>query len=422
MRPHDLDVPSSFLDLCDVLLGSVVLEDALRDAAHALCQALGAERATVYVVRDDTWELESVALIGNVSRAIRVPIDSRSLAGHCAASGRAFIVPDAYGDLSEIAPELVFDGRWDKLNDFRTRDVLCAPVLHGQRLRGVIQVINSLDGGFGDAEILEARTVARVVAHALEHARLYEELANMKQLEKMKAGFMRVMVHELKSPVAASMTMIDAYRMLSGSAGGGLPPERTHSMIDRVGIRLGNMMTMIKDILDHSRVTSGGAIGEVKVVDVSHEVASAARSWIEQAEAKGIDLRFTVEPDVIPVRVDEQGFRMVVSNLISNGIKYTEHGYVQVSVWCEGPWARFSVRDSGIGIPEDDIPKLFREFFRASNARKKKIEGTGVGLAGVKQIVERFGGHLALTSVLDEGSTFTASLPLHVEKDEAELS
>ena len=112
------------------------------------------------------------------------------------------------------------------------------------------------------------------------------------------------------------------------------------------------------------------------------------------------------------MRFDTRGLQMVVSNLVSNGVKYTAAGCVTVTLCVEEEWARLAVRDTGMGIPAKDLPKLFQEFFRASNARQSKIGGSGVGLAGVKSLVERFGGQLALESQENVGSTFTLRLPL----------
>ncbi len=96
------------------------------------------------------------------------------------------------------------------------------------------------------------------------------------------------------------------------------------------------------------------------------------------------------------VRMDWQGYHLILSNLVSNAVKYTQAGSVEVSLRSQEPWAVLQIKDTGMGIPEADIPQLFNEFFRASNAKRSKIEGTGVGLAGVKELVERFGGELAL--------------------------
>ncbi len=113
------------------------------------------------------------------------------------------------------------------------------------------------------------------------------------------------------------------------------------------------------------------------------------------------------------VRFDSQGLSLVLSNIIGNAVKYTGEGSVKIKLSRQDEWAVIEVSDTGIGIPEADIPKLFGEFYRASNARKSNIPGSGVGLAGVKNIIERFGGRLELQSRENEGSIFSVYLPLY---------
>jgi signal transduction histidine kinase len=119
-------------------------------------------------------------------------------------------------------------------------------------------------------------------------------------------------------------------------------------------------------------------------------------------------------PDApVLVRIDVQGYHYILSNLVSNAVKYTLAGAVEVILRRAEPWAVLEVRDTGIGIPKEEIPKLFTEFFRATNARLSQMTGTGVGLAGVKELVERFGGELELESQVGKGSLFIVRLPLH---------
>ncbi len=122
-----------------------------------------ATATTVYLVLEETGELEANALVDNVNRIIRVPIRGSSLAGYCALSGRPFLVEDAYGDLSPISSELRFDRSWDEAHDFRTRDVMCAPAVCRGRTVGVVQVLNCLDGRFTPADLENLVEVARIV-------------------------------------------------------------------------------------------------------------------------------------------------------------------------------------------------------------------------------------------------------------------
>ncbi|MHC4561959.1 MAG: sensor histidine kinase [Planctomycetota bacterium] len=394
-------------NLYDRMIGEVHIPTVLREVADVVWERAGAERASVYLIDQATQELVSVAVIGNVARTIRVPISTTSLAGFCASAGRAFVVEDAYGDLSAIDPDLAFDSRWDKLNDFRTRDVMCAPATFKGEVVGVVQVVNSKQRPFTDADLPALEDVARLIGYALYHAKLYDDLATLKKLEQEKAQFMRLMAHELKSPLSAS-------KMLLGTLDAGAD-ERTAKVTERMGMRLDEMIDMIGDLLELAKAKSGEPMGDVTVLDLTAETAAECDNYREQADAKGLTVQVDLPDGPLAVRIDAKGCRLVLSNLLSNAIKYTLEGAVSVALSGDGEWAELAVTDSGIGIPEADIPKLFGEFFRASNAKKQKLPGTGVGLAGVKHMVERFGGHIELDSRENEGTTFTVRLPLHAE-------
>ncbi len=405
----DWRVNECFFQLYDHMLESPSLFEVMEQLRGIICSVMSAEATTVYLVRPETEELEASVLVHNVPRTIHIPIQQNSLAGYCAHSGESFLVPDAYGDLSGICPNLRFDSSWDKAHDFRTRDVMCAPAVAKGETVGVVQVLNSTGDPFNNEDLEALRSVARMVGYALHHARLYDDLSSLKQLQKEKAKFMLVMVHELKSPVAAAKMMQD---LLTHDL---VSEEEIPKTLDKMGARLDSLLHMITDILDLSGLSSGKVMGKIAVVDFGDALSDVAERYRDQAEAKG--LRYTIEPAdaPLPIRIDTKGLEIVFSNLISNAVKYTEKGSVRISMSVEKDTAVLRVRDTGIGIPKGEIPNLFREFFRASNAKAAKIEGTGVGLAGIKQLVERFGGELRLESEENAGSEFTVRLPVHSE-------
>jgi len=407
----DLVVNAQFFELYDRMIGDDIdIPSVLQQVADVVCQACNAERATVYLTNEDTMELESVAVIGNIAQSIRVPISARSMTGYCALTGRAFLVHDAYGDLSSIDARLCFDKTWDQLNNFRTRDVMCAPALFKERVMGVVQVINGKEQPFQQEQLLPLQSISRLIGYSLYHSKLYNDLASLKRLDKEKADFMRILVHELKSPVAAARTSIDII-----NNGYVSEPDDIIAFTKKASARLDQMGDMIGDILTLAKVKSGGTLGEVAVLDLVAETQNSLQLYQDQAREKGLSMEVSLHDGPVPVRFDSQGYRLVLSNLVSNAVKYTPKGAVFVRLIQKDSTAVLEVQDSGIGIPEADLPKLFREFYRASNAKRSNIQGSGVGLAGVKQIVERFGGELRLASRENMGSTFTVCLPLYQE-------
>lgn len=406
----ELAVQGSLLfELYEQMLGDVDIERVLQQTTDVVRQLFDADRATTYLVRQETQELESVVVIGNVSRRIRVPIRADSLAGYCALTGKSFIIPDAYGDLSGIDPQLRFDKSWDELNQYRTRDVMCTPTVFRDEVLGVVQVINSRGEAFQDADLLALQSAARFVGYALYHARLYDEVATLRGLEKEKAEFMRILVHELKSPITASKMLATSLLRY-----GNIHNEQVANALGRIQTRMEELLGLVEDVLHLSRIKAGRPLGEIVVCDLAAETETGCERYREEARAKDLDMAVNLPGSPVSVRVDLQGYSLILSNLVSNAIKYTPAGSVTVSLRQAEPWAVLEVQDTGMGIPKDEIPNLFTEFFRATNARRSKIEGTGVGLAGVKELVERFGGELELASQEGKGSVFTVRLPLYV--------
>ncbi len=397
-----------FFDLYDRMLGNVSIPDVLQDVTNVVCHDLKAERATIYLIDKETEELVSAALIGNVTQTIRVPIRESSLAGYCALTGKPFIVPDAYGDLSNIDSRLKFDQRWDSLNRFRTKDVMCAPATFKGEVLGVVQVINSKAGLFNKGCMDNLKSVSRLIGYALYHARLYDDLLTMKRLEKEKAEFMQIMVHELKSPAAAAKMMADVLKDTD------FHDPRIAELPIRISDRMDHLLNLAEEILVLAKVKSGEPLGKIEILDLANETRQVCTPYRDQAESKGMEFELDAGSKILPIRFDSQGLNLVLSNLLSNAIKYTPAGAVRVSVQEESGWAVLKVQDSGIGIPKEDVPRLFKEFFRASNAKQQQVQGSGVGLSGVKRIIERFGGNITLETRENSGSTFTVQLPISV--------
>ena len=411
MDLHRLVVHGQLFELYDQMLGEVDLVRVLQHTTQVVRQVLEAERATTYLVRPDTQELVSTAIVGNVSRTIRVPIREDSLAGYCALTGRSFVIPDAYGDLGSIDPRLRFDRSWDERNQFRTRDVMCAPAAFKGELMGVIQVINGRRRPFCETDLLPLQSVSRFVAYALYHARVHDELVTLKGLEREKAEFMRILVHELRAPVGASKSLAAVLRYVNREN------AELNSVLGRNEGRMDELLTLVDDILSLSQIKAGRPLGEIAVYDLVTETRTGCEPYLDEAKAKGLSLNFDLAASPVPVRIDLQAYQLILSNLVSNAIKYTPAGSIQVQLQAHGGWCVLRVKDTGMGIPEAEISQVSDEFYRASNARRSRIPGTGVGLAGAKELVERFDGELEVMSQENRGTTFTVRLPRFMGED-----
>jgi signal transduction histidine kinase len=180
--------------------------------------------------------------------------------------------------------------------------------------------------------------------------------------------------------------------------------------IDR---RLRSLHQMIGELLTIARTRDRSREIPDVVVDLRDLAEYAERTYREQAAGKGVEFRVVAEDDLPEVDSGADLLEQVIDNLVSNAIKYTpEGGEIEVRLARRGPEeVRIVVRDTGIGIPAADQENLFREFFRASNAKKLHAVGTGLGLTLVKQTVERHDGRLHLASQEGKGTTVVIDLP-----------
>jgi len=228
-----------------------------------------------------------------------------------------------------------------------------------------------------------------------------------KALGKRSAGILQA-AHELRSPAASIYNTLDV--LLQGYAGGA-PPEQVE-MLFLARDRAGAMLGMLNDCLNLGAMQNGEAKidpSPVQVVDVLWRVLPEMRI---KATLKGVDLSMDVSDSLPPVGAVEEHIAQLLSNLIGNAIKYTDRGgTVTVSLRQDADYVVGIVQDTGIGIPPQDIPHIFEEFFRAENAKQAEPYGSGLGLPIVNRVVRLYGGHIEVQSQLDEGTKFTFALP-----------
>ena len=181
------------------------------------------------------------------------------------------------------------------------------------------------------------------------------------------------------------------------------------SVAHRNALRL---LKLVNTLLDFSRIEAGrvqAAYEPVNLCELTTDIASVFRSAIEKA-----GLKFTVdcEPIPEPVYVDREMWEKIVLNLLSNAFKFTFQGEIAVRLRAAGKRVELSVQDTGVGIPEDQLTRVFERFHRIENTRARSHEGTGIGLALVQELVKLHGGHVMAESVYESGSTFRVTIPL----------
>lgn len=296
------------------------------------------------------------------------------------------------------------------------RTSVLAPLAHGDQLLGYLWIAGTAGPRhWSRTELSLIQHVCGNLAHGLVQGHLItaqrEVLSRLRELDRAKTDFVATVNHELRTPLTSITGYLEL--ILDGSAGD-VPPHMVQ-MLEIVGRNATRLNQLISDLLTISRSDAQASL-EVEEVDVADLLATVAAALAPAAAANDISMRLGPVATPLLVDGDKAQLEQVFTNLFSNAVKFTLPGGTvevlsDVISTDSGPQVRVKVRDNGIGIPESDIPKLFRRFFRASNATAAAIPGTGLGLAIVQDIVHQHGGELALDSQVGRGTTVTVRVP-----------
>ena len=239
---------------------------------------------------------------------------------------------------------------------------------------------------------------------------LFDAIARAEAANQAKRRFISVVSHEMRTPLNAIIGMADLLRdtALTREQADMLQTLRSSSRL---------MLAQVDDVLDFSKIEAGKLALEKTDFDVHALVNSTSRILAAQAAAKGLEIVVSIMPEVPPaLRGDPHHLRQVLVNLVGNALKFTEKGNVTVHVSSQSETAeqvrlKFSIRDTGIGIPPEAQAKIFESFTQADQSTTRRFGGTGLGTTIAKQLVELMGGRIGLESAVGLGSTFWFELP-----------
>lgn len=312
---------------------------------------------------------------------------------------------------------------WDRIEEdyrlIRIKEELEEAAKEGIRLwfplisRGMILAIFGIgqkeNGEYFNAKDMELLSnLISGATIALENIRLYELTQKLRELDEMKKDFVSSVTHELKSPLTAIQSCVDY--LLKKRAG-----DLTRGQMEYLVIIQNNsarLTRFISALLDIARIESAKIdlyLEETNLISLAQEIVMFFSPY---AGEKGIKIHLIAQPEIPPVQVDQDKIKQVLTNLLSNSIKFTEHGEILIRIEDEEGYVKIDVQDSGAGIPADAISKLFNKFYQVREThRVKHYGGTGLGLAIVKGIVEAHGGNINVESEVGNGTTFTIRLP-----------
>jgi signal transduction histidine kinase len=274
--------------------------------------------------------------------------------------------------------------------------------------RDLVQILNELE---------EKREQLEATNSKLERSNreLNEANAKLRELSAMKEEFLALTTHDLRSPLTVISGVINFFT--SGRLGD-LSPEQKN-MVSMMERNTQSLIELVNDLLDASKLESGTMRLDLAEVELRPLVEDLRETMLPMAREKEIEFEATVPDDLPLLRADRAKLRRVLVNLVSNALKFTPRGgHIEISAALDGGGsARVSVADTGVGIPAEDIARLFDKYEQARSRATRSEKGTGLGLYITRQLVELHGGRIEAASEVGRGSTFSFTIPV-VTSDE----
>jgi signal transduction histidine kinase len=354
----------------------------------------------------------------------------QGVGGRVAATGRPMIVGDYRAELPDSPFAEIVD-------ETHIRSQVAVPLtVHGVIL-GVLYVSSRIPHRFGEEDQVLLAALGDQAAIAIENARLYEDVrrhaedletkveVRTRELQEAnrrlegasqhKSQFLANMSHELRTPLNAIL----GYTELVLDQIYGPVPERIDEVLRRVQHSARHLLGLINDILDLSKIEAGELRLSLNDYSMAEVVQTAVTAVEALAAEKQLMLKVSVSPDLPPGRGDDRRITQVLLNLVGNAIKFTEAGEINVAVRASDGEFLVSVRDTGPGIAAADQRKIFEEFHQVDSSSTRSKGGTGLGLSIARQIIDLHGGRMWVESDVGEGSTFSFSLPVRVERQQS---
>ncbi|MBW2623024.1 MAG: response regulator [Deltaproteobacteria bacterium] len=290
------------------------------------------------------------------------------------------------------------------------KQALSVPQDEYTELTEEIRLVNDDENGYPDETILSIHCIPFKDRSGLTIGTInvLHDITALKKIDQMKSEFVSTVSHEIRSPLSSILMQLKV--VLDGLAGE--VSEKQQEILFRATDRINSLIKMASELLDLAKIESGLITLQKESIQFNELLEDQVAFHKETAAAKNITIHFTQAEDLPRVMANRGNMEEVASNLITNAIKYTpEGGKIELVLDRKDDFVCITVRDSGFGIPEEDLKKIFNRFYRIINEKTRYTTGTGLGLPIVKSIVEAHQGTVEVESIENFGSAFRVYLP-----------
>lgn len=243
---------------------------------------------------------------------------------------------------------------------------------------------------------------------------LFHDITELKKMDQVRRDFVANVSHELRTPLSILRgyieTLLDSPKT---------PPEELTRILRVMERHSDRLELLVEDLLTLAQLESGNPNLQMGTVDLPSFLSEMVRDWEKKLTSKQLNMSVDVPPDLSPIHVDRTRLQEALYNLLDNAVKYSrQYGEIRLSARQRDGEIELTVSDDGIGITEEDLPRIFERFYRADKARSAdKVRGTGLGLAIVKHIAQLHGGRVEAVSELEKGTTIRVILPSASSRD-----
>lgn len=398
------------------LLSRFELDELLEALVKRAGQLTGAPLGFLYLGEADSEEIKLRVRIGfSPEQATESLRKGEGLAGKVWQTGDPMVVTDYdlwLGRSPNVAQDLAKAIVAVPLN----RKVI--PNSPNIQIVGVLGLAHSRDSDrtFGEEEIELLARFAQLASVAIDNARLFDEAirarASAERANQAKSTFLANMSHELRTPLNA----IIGFTRIVKRKGIDSLPEKQINNLDKVLVSADHLLMLINTILDIAKIEAGRMDVQVDSFDLA-ELIDVCVVTTQPLFKSGVQIVLDVNDELPTIFSDRDKVKQILLNLLSNAAKFTEQGKITVIAQQNNRSIGVDVTDTGIGIPQEEMPHIFEKFMQVNNGNRRQYRGTGLGLSISRHLARLLGGDLTAESVVDYGSTFTLTLPIQYRQD-----